>query len=1070
MSKSKITFYPKTKTEYFISDIYKKREFHLYKIPKRVEINDYDDLKELRNTICQKSGEDFDLLPQQKFLRNFINPDTPYTGLLMFHGTGVGKTCAAIQIAEQFKTQVEKYGTKIYIVVSGPILEQNIMDELLGPCTGDTYLPNSGEIGNVSPLELKKAKILISQYYEIITYKKLLRKVLGEKIRNESKDYIRDETGKILRDVSVNRITSLSNTIIIVDEAHNISDNDFGRAIQKIVHNKSSKNLRLVLLTATPMSNYASDIIFLMNLIRPPTDPILINSIFEKKTINTYNIKIKPGGLDYFRKMIKGYVSYLRGADPLTFAFRNDIGSLNKNHQFTKLVTCKLTSIQLLTYLKLSKIFQNDPLSINLLSASNIVLPDVSSDGKLAPRFGNSGLEKLKMSLKKSSQTINKIIHSSSLFKKSNINYLELSGDNKIIGSIFKLENLKNISCKYYEALKNINNNVININDPGTSFVYSRWLGVGIHMFEQILIENGYIDYMKKKDYTNFDNVRCYYCGILHQNHSNIKHIYQPSTYIAITGEKSQLDDIDTQKRTLIKDVFNKENNSTGQFIKIILGSSVLTEGVSIMNIKDVHLLEAPFTLTKIDQIIGRAIRFCSHFDLMSKQNQKPVVNVYKYVVSIDNKIMTQEELIYQKAEVKYKTIKEIERALKESSIDCPLNYHGNIFKDELNEYKDCEKTNTCPAICDFKSCDFKCNDDKIKTFWDKSNQDYINLDLKQIDYSTFSNNLISSEVHFCKNKIKELYRQNYAYTLNQIIDYIKNEYPKNQLKLFDIMFVYKALTELTPVTENDFNNYSDIIYDKYNRECYLIQRDKYYILQQFNMSDTSLMNSRTIYNNINTRNLTLENYIYGKHPQTIIDVNDGNNIYEYDEIYYNSRSEHQIIGIIIGKKDKFSKKNIINDIFNIRTMKDANISKDREKDLPTNFGANCLSKSIPYLKNILNTLNIKTTTSNKKNICKLILNKLLQLEKYSTGPNKLTYIKLPIKHHTYLFPYNIEDRIEYLNTKIKHIFTESQDISITQNKNNIILSSAKIDDLQHSKLEELGGIYKNKIYSFKIS
>ena len=109
-------------------------------------------------------------------------------------------------------------------------------------------------------------------------------------------------------------------------------------------------------------------------------------------------------------------------------------------------------------------------------------------------------------------------------------------------------------------------------------------------------------------------------------------------------------------------------------------------------------------------------------------------------------------------------------------------------------------------------------------------------------------------------------------------------------------------------------------------------------------------------------------------------------------------------------------------------------------------------------------------STSSKAVCDKLILNKLLQLEKYSTGPNKLTYIKLPIKHHTYLFPYNIEDRIEYLNIHLKRIFTESQDISITQNRNTIILSSAKIDDLQHSKLEKLGGIYKNKLYYFKIS
>ena len=283
-------------------------------------------------------------------------------------------------------------------------------------------------------------------------------------------------------------------------------------------------------------------------------------------------------------------------------------------------------------------------------------------------------------------------------------------------------------------------------------------------------------------------------------------------------------------------------------------------------------------------------------------------------------------------------------------------------------------------------------------------------------------------------------------------------------------MFVYKAMSQLTPLTENDFNNFKDILYDKYSRDGYLIQSDKYYIFQRFNIPESSLMNTRTEYIDLNNRNLTLENYIYGKHPQTIIDMNVGNNIYEYDDIYYNSRNEFNIVGIIIGRKDKFSKKDVIEDIFNIRTMKDINNNKEREKNLPTYFGANCLSKNITYLKEIINILDIKTSSTSKPPICKLIKEKLLYLERTSTGSNKLTYIKIPLNHSDYIFPYNIEDRIEYLNTKIKRIFNESQDISISQNNNNIILTSAKIDEMQHSKLENLGGIYKNKLYYFKIS
>src|SRR5271168_2366518 len=38
----------------------------------------------------------------QLFVKNFINPDTPYTRCLLKHSTGTGKTIAAISIAMQF--------------------------------------------------------------------------------------------------------------------------------------------------------------------------------------------------------------------------------------------------------------------------------------------------------------------------------------------------------------------------------------------------------------------------------------------------------------------------------------------------------------------------------------------------------------------------------------------------------------------------------------------------------------------------------------------------------------------------------------------------------------------------------------------------------------------------------------------------------------------------------------------------------------------------------------------------------------------------------------------------------
>jgi len=55
-------------------------------------------LQNMRQELCQSS--DFKISTHQRFLRRVLSPDSPARNLLMVHGTGVGKTCTAIQIAE----------------------------------------------------------------------------------------------------------------------------------------------------------------------------------------------------------------------------------------------------------------------------------------------------------------------------------------------------------------------------------------------------------------------------------------------------------------------------------------------------------------------------------------------------------------------------------------------------------------------------------------------------------------------------------------------------------------------------------------------------------------------------------------------------------------------------------------------------------------------------------------------------------------------------------------------------------------------------------------------------------
>ena len=84
-------------------------------------------------------------------------------------------TCSAVAIAENFKDQVKKYGTKIYILVNGPLIKENWRDEII-KCTKETYLKdiniNAGFINEQeSYKQIKQAKLLAQQLIGYIVTK-----------------------------------------------------------------------------------------------------------------------------------------------------------------------------------------------------------------------------------------------------------------------------------------------------------------------------------------------------------------------------------------------------------------------------------------------------------------------------------------------------------------------------------------------------------------------------------------------------------------------------------------------------------------------------------------------------------------------------------------------------------------------------------------------------------------------------------------------------------------------------------------------------------------------------------
>ena len=128
------------------------------------------------------------------------------------------------------------------------------------------------------------------------------------------------------------------------------------------------------------------------------------------------------------------------------------------------------------------------------------------------------------------------------------------------------------------------------------------------------------------------------------KNIFDIKSDTNKGNYISITSDN----DLSGNYKELLKICTSFENRN-GEKIKIIIGSNVASEGLDLKNIRSIHVIDPWYHLKRLEQIIGRGIRYCSHKDLLPEQND---TTVYLYSAINENSIDLD---IYRLAEKKIK-------------------------------------------------------------------------------------------------------------------------------------------------------------------------------------------------------------------------------------------------------------------------------------------------------------------------------------------------------------------------------------------------------------------------------
>lgn len=365
-----------------LEDLTKRKEFAQYGIPA------YDP-EEPRSTLTdgwvQKYNiadvkEDdvaLELSSYQSLVSNFINPNTPYSRLLLQWSPGSGKTLASINIAMQFIKLYEKesqmedqqIGSVFVIGFTEEIFKRDLLSfpkfgfisrEELKQLQGlreAAHHENRTDMDRLQEFMTRLKKRLGSRkengYFRFFGYKAFVNRIfMLQDFKRNINDMSEDEIRQSLKDGSLqwNRplLESFRNSLMICDEIHNVYNslekNNWGVALQMVLD--QDPTIKAVYMSATPLNNNPTEVVDLANLMQPAAHPKLNKEdFFEGK-------ELKPGALERIADVFRGRVSFIQDTDPRHFAPQEIVGDEIPGIPYLRFQRCPMSDFHYKTYKK----------------------------------------------------------------------------------------------------------------------------------------------------------------------------------------------------------------------------------------------------------------------------------------------------------------------------------------------------------------------------------------------------------------------------------------------------------------------------------------------------------------------------------------------------------------------------------------------------------------------------------------------------------------------------------------------------------------------------------------------
>jgi hypothetical protein len=523
---------------------------------------------------------------------------------------------------------------------------------------------------------------------------------------------------------------------IQLDETGNISDDDFIKNVKSVL-----KKNNIIMIETESKIDYHKAL--------PDNKDTFINMFID-------DIHVKMKNENTFKKRILGLTSYFRSADEKLMPSYILSGEPSKRESIYNIVLAEMSSYQFSYYQKIrdkeaeqekiatkKKKVANPNSNMNDMfdiassyrmfsrAACNFAFPN--PPGRPLPDKGDTeiGDSSEENDLTKSIETQfhNEIEEENSLGINSDDEGDENEGEGikkkrrhnekdeyqkRIDGALEKMKydptkpeedqyliraNLPNYSPKFHKILLNVENE----EHRGNHLIYSQFRTIeGIGILKLVLESNGFAEFkLKRNSQENIWEI------------SNYANILGKPRFVLYTGTET------TEEKEIIRNIYNSDwefvpenitaqlreisrNNHYGDIIKVFMITASGSEGIDLKNTRYVHIVEPYWNMVRIEQVIGRARRICSHQDLPEelrtvqvflyfsvfseeqKTNKKNIEIMLRDTSRLTKKPITTDQNIYDIAIMKTKINDEILKVVKETSMDCSVYNSTNSSEENL--------------------------------------------------------------------------------------------------------------------------------------------------------------------------------------------------------------------------------------------------------------------------------------------------------------------------------------------------------------------------------------------------